>query len=59
MAKHELDCSEISELDEINGDDQLAWVWCDTHQRYEWHSVPRWKIREGRTHSTDRNPVEW
>lgn len=39
--KHKLDLSKIYELDEISGDEQLVLVWCDTHQKYEWHWVPR------------------
>lgn len=39
--KHKLDLSEIDELDEISGDEQLALVWCDTHRKYEWHWLPR------------------
>jgi hypothetical protein len=41
--KHELDYDEIDEVDEINGDEQLALVWCDTHGGYEWH----WILRGG------------
>ncbi|WP_275183821.1 hypothetical protein [Bradyrhizobium sp. CSA112] len=39
--KHKLDPSDIDELDEIDEDDQLSLVWCETHQRYEWHWLPR------------------
>jgi hypothetical protein len=35
--KHDLDYAEIDDLDEISGDEQLALIWCGTHQKYEWH----------------------
>ena len=35
--KHKLDPSEIDDLDEISGDEQLCLVWCETHKTYEWH----------------------
>jgi sortase (surface protein transpeptidase) len=38
---HEIDPSDCDELDEIDGDDQFALVWCHTHQKYEWHWVLR------------------
>lgn len=37
IGEHELDLSEIDELDEIDEDRQLSLVWCRTHQRYERH----------------------
>lgn len=39
--EHRLDPSEIDELDEISGDEQLSLVWCETHQAYEWHWLER------------------
>jgi hypothetical protein len=39
--KHDLDYGEIDDLDEISGDEQLALIWCSTHQTYEWHWIPR------------------
>lgn len=41
--KHKLDPSQIDELDEIDDDQQLSLVWCETHQDWEWH----WLDREG------------
>ena len=38
---HDLDHGEIDELDEIDGDQQLALIWCITHQRFEWHWIDR------------------
>lgn len=38
---HVLDYSEIDELDEISGDEQLVYIWCETHQEYEQHWVAR------------------
>lgn len=38
--EHDLDTSEIDERDEIDGDEQLCLVWCDTHGNYEWHWLP-------------------
>ena len=44
MEKHVLDTAEIDEVDEIDGEQQLVLVWCDTHQVYEWHWVDRKRI---------------
>ncbi len=38
-AGHDLDLSQIDELDEIDGDQQFASVWCDTHRKFEWHWI--------------------
>lgn len=46
---HDLDYSEIDELDEIDGDEQLALIWCNTHRKYEWHSIDRDLIGGGST----------
>jgi len=37
---HELWPWEIDSLDEIDEYCQLALVWCETHQKYEWHNLP-------------------
>jgi len=39
--KHEIDPSQVDSLDEISDDEQLALVWCETHQDWEWHWVDR------------------
>ena len=52
MAKkehHEIDCSNVDDLDEIDDDCQLALVWCNTHKRFEWHNVRRADLKEGNT----------
>ena len=41
---HDLDYSEIDELDEIDGDEQLSLIWCDAHEEYEWHWLYRGDI---------------
>jgi hypothetical protein len=46
--QHDLDYSEIDDLDEISGDEQLALTWCCTHKQWEWHWTPRWLIESGR-----------
>lgn len=56
---HLLDCDRIEECDEINGDEQLIWVWCDTHLKHEWHSVPLRIVREGGPIAVNRKPVIW
>ena len=38
---HDLDYSEIDELDERADDEQLVLIWCDTHNKYEWHWIDR------------------
>lgn len=38
--KHDLDTSQVDDLDEISGDEQLKLVWCNTHQKWEWHWLP-------------------
>ena len=41
-ARHTIDLDEgIDEVDEIDGDEQLALVWCTTHRAWEWHWIPR------------------
>ena len=54
---HLLDCDEIDELDEINGDHQLALVWCKSHSKYEWHNLPRFRVTNGGAFETARNPM--
>ncbi len=39
--QHEIDPLNVDETDEIDGDEQLKLVWCETHHRYEWHWVAR------------------
>jgi len=39
---HDLDYCEIDDLDEISGDQQLAFIWCNTHEQYEWHWIDRY-----------------
>lgn len=56
---HELDCYNIDELDEINGDNQLCWVWCETHRKYEWHSIDRAYAQRGGHITMRRKPVTW
>jgi hypothetical protein len=36
---HDLDYSDIDELDEVDEYQQLALIWCKTHKRYEWQWV--------------------
>ena len=39
--RHEVDPSQVDELDDISGDEQLALVWCETHNTWEWHYIDR------------------
>jgi hypothetical protein len=40
MIEHQIDFSEgADDLDEISGDQQLALMWCNVHQIWEWHWV--------------------
>ena len=32
-----LDYSDIDDYDEISGDQQMTFIWCETHKQYEWH----------------------
>ena len=41
QGEHDLDFAEIDEKDEISGDEQYVLIWCNTHQKYEWHWVDR------------------
>jgi hypothetical protein len=45
---HEVDPSQVDELDEISGDEQLALVWCETHGDWEWHWIDRDLLPGGR-----------
>jgi len=57
---HVLDCSRIEDFDELNGDAQLCWVWCRTHGRLEWHSLPRSHAeRQDGTWTTAQESVRW
>jgi len=42
--EHDIDPTDIDDLDEISGDEQQALVWCNTHERYEWHWIERTNI---------------
>lgn len=57
--EHILNCDEIEELDEINGDEQLAWIWCKTHGKLEWHSIPRDMVECGGIYRTSSKEVNW
>jgi hypothetical protein len=35
----DIDPTDIDELDEIDDGQQYALVWCQTHERYEWHWI--------------------
>jgi hypothetical protein len=39
--RHVLDTGQIDSLDEEDDDSQLALVWCESHQKYEWHNIPQ------------------
>ncbi|MEO4000330.1 hypothetical protein [Mesorhizobium sp. CAU 1732] len=39
--RHEVDPSQVDELADISGDEQLALVWCETHRDWEWHYIDR------------------
>lgn len=54
---HELNCYEIDSLDEIDEGCQLALVWCETHRKYEWHSISLDLVKHGGTITTTRKPV--
>lgn len=54
---HRLNCHDIDDLDEISGEMQIALVWCETHRRYEWHSIDRDYVRYGGTLETNRKPL--
>lgn len=36
---HQLDPSQVDQLDDRSGDEQLALVWCETHKSWEWHYI--------------------
>jgi hypothetical protein len=38
--QHDLDFTEIDEIDDIDDDQQLVLIWCSKHRVYEWHWVP-------------------
>jgi hypothetical protein len=46
-AAHVLNCNMIEELDEMNDDTQLCWVWCETHRKFEWHSLHFEYVKNG------------
>lgn len=43
---HRLDTSQVDQLDEISGDEQLALVWCETHRKWEWHWCERAELND-------------
>lgn len=43
--KHDLDYSEVDDLDEISGDEQQALIWCNTHQKFEWHWIEQDRLK--------------
>lgn len=57
--EHVLDCYNIDQLDEIDEDNQLVSVWCVTHEKYEWMSVPRSMVRNGGTYRTKKKEISW
>lgn len=58
-AEHVLNCDNIEEWDELNDDSQLVWVWCETHKKYEWHSVHLDYAQGGGILRTAKKPVVW
>jgi hypothetical protein len=56
---HCLDCDHIDALDELNGEEQLASVWCRDHLEFEWHSIPRWRVQHGGTVTFNTKPIKW
>lgn len=38
---HALDIYNVSDFDEIDGDEQLVFIWCKEHKKYEWHWMDR------------------
>jgi hypothetical protein len=36
---HRIDLSQVDQIDERSGDEQLALVWCENHRSFEWHWV--------------------
>lgn len=61
MAKehHILDTTDIEDRDEINDGEQLVWVWCQIHKRYEWHNISLHAIEHGFLLDYDTKPVEF
>lgn len=55
---HELDCSQIDELDEIDDDGQCCLVWCNTCRRFEGWFLPRAVIGMD-VIRTVRGPANW
>lgn len=43
---HRLDTSQVDQLDEISGDEQLALIWCETHRKWEWHWIDRAELND-------------
>ena len=58
--EHVLDCSRIEEFDEENDGSQLCWVWCRTHGKLEWHSLPYDYVRQqDGLWRTSKKEVSW
>lgn len=57
--EHILNCDNIEEWDELNDGLQLVWVWCNTHSKYEWHSVPLDYVEGGGIYQTSSKEVSW
>lgn len=59
-SEHVLDCSRIEEFDELNDDTQLCWVWCLTHEKLEWHSLPLDYVdTQDGIYRTSKKEVSW
>lgn len=56
---HELCADHIDSLDEIDEDSQLSYVWCNTHQRYEWHHIHLDYVRYGGSLTVRKKEVQW
>ncbi|GMM93105.1 HNH endonuclease [Qipengyuania sp. MTN3-11] len=56
---HEVDCYNIDSLDEIDEYSQLSYIWCNTHQKYEWHSIDLDYVRHGGYITIRRKEVSW
>lgn len=57
--EHILDCDNIDDLDEIDEDSQLSWVWCTIHKKYEWHSIHLDNVEYGGLIKRSGKEVGW
>lgn len=55
--RHDIDTSQIDDLDEISGDQQQALVWCRTHRKFEWHWIDRVLIIRPISRPLSRSPA--